>query len=154
MNETNHRVLALDLGHTIYDNPNKRPFQDAFRVIRRLAQEVFGPENVYIVSRVTPEQEVRARRFIKSPEFQAEARLPIEQARFCLERHEKAPICIEIGATEMVDDRPEVLMHMPPGVRRILYNPTEQDLCNFAHELHSMEIVRNWIEIERLFIPA
>ena len=154
MNTIKRRVLALDLGHTIYDNANRQVFPDAFRVISRLAHEVFGPENVYIVSRVTPEQEVRARRFIQSPEFQALARVPIEQARFCLERHEKAPICIEIGATEMVDDRPEVLMHMPPGVRRILYNPTEQDLRNFAHELHTMEIVRNWIEIERLYIPA
>jgi hypothetical protein len=148
------RVLGLDIGHTIYDNPNKRPFPDAFRVIKRLGLEVFGPENMCIVSRVTPEQEVRARAFVQSASFQSEVGIPIERTHFCRERHEKARICIQFGITEFVDDRPGVHMHMPWGIRRILYNPTEQDLHDYAYIIHTMEIVSNWIQLERLFIPT
>jgi len=145
------RVLGLDLGHTIYDNPKKQVFPDAFRVIRRLALEVFKPENVHIVSRVTPEQEVRARKFIQSQEFQAKTGIPIEQAHFCAERHEKAPICLRLGVTVFVDDRPGVLVCMPPRIERVLFNPTEEDLRDYASAVQSMLIVQNWKEVESLF---
>lgn len=148
------RVLGIDLGHTIYDVDNRCAFPHAYRVIRRLvAEEVFRPENMHIVSRVTPEQELRAREFIMSSEFQSGTCIPIDRAHFCRERHEKAPICLKLGMTVFIDDRPGVLMHMPPRVQRILFNPTAEDLRDYSSAVRSMLIVQNWIEVERLFFP-
>lgn len=145
-------VLGIDIGHTIYDNPRKQPFLDAFRVIRRLTRERFGSQNVHVVSRVTPEQEIRARAFIEGREFQMEAGIPIQQAHFCAERHEKAPICVRLGITHFIDDRPGVLIHMPSTITKILFNPTERDVIEFAVHLPDMIQIQDWKEIENIFL--
>ena len=62
-------ILGIDLGYTILDNPNKKEFPESFRVIRRLAAERFG-NRIYIVSKVTPEQKIRAQAWISSQSFQ------------------------------------------------------------------------------------
>lgn len=45
-------------------------------------------------------------------------------------------------------------MHMPPGLRRILFNPTVEDLREFGPVIQSMVIVYNWAEVEELYFPA
>ncbi len=49
--------LSIDIGNTIIDK-QKKPFPDAFRVIRRLIDETYH-ENVFIISKVTPAQAFR-----------------------------------------------------------------------------------------------
>jgi len=143
-------ILGIDLGNTIIKH--RSPMPDAFRVIRRLIDERFG-NNVHIVSRVSPEQEIRARAFVTGEHFQKELAIPLNRVHFCGERHEKGPICKQINVTHFIDDRPEVMSAMPPSVvRKILLDPDETDLRLFASRLGDFNIARSWLDVERLLL--
>jgi hypothetical protein len=145
-------ILGIDLGNTIIKHRQVLP--DAFRVIRRLIDERFG-KNVHIVSRVTPEQEIRARAFVTNEQFQRELGIPLERVHFCRERHEKGPICEKIQATHFIDDRPEVMAHMPKTLARpILFDPTSEDIEAFPFDIKKIPIVRTWREVETLLLPT
>ncbi len=145
-------ILGIDLGYTILDNPNKKEFPESFRVIRRLAAERFG-NRIYIVSKVTPEQEVRARNWIESPSFQKGTGIPIKRAHFCQERREKGTICAQLGITHFIDDRPEVMNFMPESViHRILFRPRSEDLEQFAHIISNMDKANSWLDIEQMLL--
>jgi len=148
----NADVLGIDLGNTVVKH--NLPLPESFRVIRRLIDECFG-ERVHIVSRVNEAQEVRARAFVTSPEFVEKVTIPISRVHFCALRHEKASICERLGITHMIDDRPDVLLHMPSCVReRILFSPTEKDLVDWETQIRTMKIMNSWLEIESHFFPA
>lgn len=145
-----NEVLGIDLGNTIIYK--REPLPDAFRVIRELINKRFG-ERVYIVSRVNPEQEIRARAFVTSLEFTTHINIPIERVHFCRERHEKGPICKKMGITHFVDDRPEVMAHMPDTViKKILFNPDPHEWCNYKQKLEGTFIVKSWVDVEKLLL--
>jgi len=143
-------ILGIDLGNTIIKNRQVLP--DAFRVIRRLIDERFGV-NVHIVSRVNPEQEIRARAFVTSEHFKSQLSIPLSRVHFCRERREKGPICKRIGITHFIDDRPEIMAVMPPSVvRKILFDPDETDLRQFASRLGDFNVAHSWLDVERLLL--
>ncbi len=147
-----HR-LAIDLGNTII--LDRQPIPHAIRVVRRLVLEKFGVGDVFIISRVTPEQKIRARRFVTTEPFRSGTGLPLEQVHFCAERHEKGEICRKLNITHIIDDRPEVMAHMPEHViHRILFNPDPKDCAEFKVHITNAKIVRDWHEVEKHFFPA
>lgn len=141
-------ILAIDLGNTIIDK-DKRPFPHALRVIKRLKSERF--KQVVIISKVTPEQEVKARIFLESGEFTGETGISMDNVYFCAERNEKGPICRDLHVAYFLDDRPEGLVHAWGVEHRILYNPTEQDCLSYEKQITDFPIVRTWLEVEGLF---
>jgi NADH:ubiquinone oxidoreductase subunit len=144
-------ILGIDLGGTIVSKGLIYP--DALRVIARLAKERFS-DRVYIVSRVSEEQEIRSRKFVLSAEFAEGTGIPIERVHYCRERHEKAPICKQIGVTHFIDDRPEVLAHMEGIVPfRMCFQGRIADAEEFKEKLTTMISVNSWTEIERLLLP-
>lgn len=142
--------IGFDLGNTIVRKGE--PIPDAFRVIRRLIDEKFG-DHSYIISKVNKDQEVRARAFVNRPDFKEMVGIPIERIHFCRERHEKGPICRRLELTHFVDDRPQVMVHMPDSVtHRILFQPDWSTCQEFQVHLHTAFTVRSWKEIEALLL--
>lgn len=147
-------ILGIDLGNTLFNKENYPDFPDSLRVVRRLAIERFGFKNIHIVSRVTPEQEKRALIYVSRQIFKDKTRITLDRVHFCRERHEKGPICEILGITHFIDDRPDVLIHMPTNVKPILFNPRTEDRATYTKEIRSMYIVENWLEIERLLLQV
>ena len=153
MNTKKHagvEILGIDLGNTLIQR--REPLPHAFRVVKHLIDERFG-DRVHIVSRVSPEQEIRARIFVTGAEFQTHLGIPTERVHFCRERHEKGPICHKIGITHFIDDRPEVMVHMPTIVtHRILFNPNQDDLAKVKKQLGAILQAKDWLEVEALLL--
>jgi hypothetical protein len=141
-------VIGLDLGGTIFHNnqlKEKVPMPDAFNVIKEfLTLKV----PVYVVSRVNDDQSLKAYGWFRTFQFFENTGLTPNKVYFCYERHEKGPICQRLGVTHFVDDRPEVMMHMPVGVKKYLMNPTSFDLDK--HGLQDSHPVTNWNEVRSL----
>jgi hypothetical protein len=148
-------TIGIDLGNVMVRQ--RKPVEDAFRVVGRLVNERFGKQS-YIISRVNEEQEVRARAFVSSADFVSIAQIPVERVHYCRERREKGKICEELGVTVMIDDRTEVMLHLPDSVNhRFLFNPTEEDvllLRGYPHIEERVTIVRSWKEAESLLLPC
>lgn len=157
MIHTVHEALGIDLGNTITDKKlfggsalEKMPQPDAFRVIKRLIQERFG-DKVHIVSKVTPEEEIRAIAWLENYNFFDASGLIESHVEFCLERHDKAPICERLGITHFIDDRPEVLSHMTTVPYRFLFQGDQQEYETYKHALAGVIIVESWGDIEKYF---
>jgi hypothetical protein len=143
-------VLGIDLGNTITCKRDGKtvPQDQSFRVIRDLRSKI---KAVYIVSRVTDEQSLRAYKFFNDFNFFEGTGLTPNKVRFCYERHEKAPIVRELGITHFIDDRPEVLVYMP-NVMKFSMNPDPDDLARFSSILGEDHMsVKDWGDIERFF---
>ncbi len=140
--------IGIDLGNTLI--VNRQPLPDALQVTGMLRKR-FG-EHIYIISRVNEEQEKRARAFVTSEIFVQTTGIPFSRVHFCRERHEKAPIARELGLTHFIDDRPEVMSHMPFVRDRILFNPDSDDLMRFFEEVSGPFVVRSWLEVKTLLI--
>ena len=146
-------ALGIDLGDTIFTKENgvRFPFRGSYRVIKRLIEERFK-EKSFIVSRVTPEQKIRALAMLKEDGFHELTGLPPKNVEFCELRHEKAPICERLGITHFIDDRPEVMSHMEFVPHRFLFRPIPEDVELFKNKLEGVTIVQSWAEIEKLLL--
>lgn len=143
-------TLGIDLGKTIVHRVNgiQVLLPDADRVIRRLVSEKFG-ERVHIISRVTPEQQVRAEAWLRSTRFLQSVGIATDHLHFCAERRDKAPICHRLGITHFIDDRPEVMSHMPFIPHRFLFQANQEDVEKWQTNLSNTVRVESWIDIER-----
>jgi len=153
MKKNSSEALGIDLGDTIFTTQNgiKFPFRGAYGIIKKLVEQRFK-ERSYIVSRVNPEQKVRALTILKEESFHELTGLPAKNVEFCELRHEKAPICERLGITHFIDDRPEVMSHMQTVPHRFLFRPIAEDVELFKDKLEGVIIVQSWAEIERLLL--
>ncbi len=107
----------------------------------------------YIISKVTPIQETRAKKWLHNNNFYATTGISVDQVHFCAERADKAPIAQRLGLTHFIDDRPEVLAHMEGIVPyRILFQGNEEDLVTHQAKLRHTYRTQSWREIERLLL--
>ena len=152
-------ILGVDLGNTIVRAQRRsdlepgaaRPlpvaYPDALETLYDLGALV---KEIHIVSRVTPEQKVRALQWLEASDFYTKTNIPKTRVHFCAERHEKAGICKPLGITHFIDDRPEVLAHMH-GVIKIAFDPHPSDFKKFEKENPDTLIVSNWQDVRRYF---
>jgi hypothetical protein len=121
--------------------------------IARLAA-LFGWGNIHVTSRCTEPKEAEILRWLRNHGIVAEGKMPARNVRFCRERHEKAPILMQIEASAHVDDRADVLVPTANVLslrRRVLFRPTAEELhdprltgleglvvCHGWHELPDM----------------
>lgn len=118
-------VLGVDIGRVIIegDGPDtsfiggsddqamRAPaMSGAFESLRRLT-DLFE-RRVWLVSKCGPRIQERTRKWLDRHRFFQTTGIPYGQLRFCRERKEKAPICLELGITLFVDDRLDVLQAM------------------------------------------
>lgn len=124
---------------------------DSIDVITKLVKACGGEG--YIISKVTPIQEERAKKWLHNTDFYATTGIPVDHVHFCAERAEKAPIAQKLGLTHFIDDRPEVLAHMAGVVPyRILFQGNEEDFITHQAKLRYAYRTHSWKEIERLLL--
>ncbi len=148
-------ILGIDLGNTIITKVDgvKRAHENALRVIARLVAERFG-RNSYIISRVTPEQKIRAQKWLTESGFHRLTGLPEDHVEWCTERHEKAPIAKRLGITHFIDDRPSVLVHMAGIVpHRFLFQGDLAEAEKLQPALGEITALQSWLEVESQLLP-
>lgn len=146
----NEMVIGIDLGGTIAHRVDgvMVPMPECMEVIARLRKQV---KAIYIVSRVTDEQSLRAYWFFNRNNFFEETGLTPNKVHFCYERRDKAPICERLGVTHFIDDRPEVVSHMGDSVVKLLMRPLQIDMDEYAPWIRNLTVVNSWNEIESFF---
>lgn len=151
MTENFNLRLGVDLGNTIVNNrdPEKNPFDDAFRVIKRFVDAGW---EMFIVSRVNPDQEIRSRKWLEDRSFFQLTGISKLNLYYCRERFEKALIAEDLNLTHFIDDRAEVLSKMPDFMEKLLYFPPPLEVYNYFNFLSNTRIVENWLEIEKLWL--
>lgn len=146
--------IGFDLGNTVLTaglDRIKRPFPYAFDVLARCVREA---GHVSVISRVSPEQERRARIWIPEHRFCEQTGIAFEDIHFCAERCEKSGIAQRLGLTHFVDDRPEVLAHMDGIVpHRLLFQGDATDYEAHKSRLADVCRVDSWKEIEMILFP-
>lgn len=86
---------------------------------------------VWLVSKAGPRIEERTRRWLAHHRFFERTAIPVENIRFCRERHQKADHCVELGLSHFIDDRQDVLQHMQGLVpNRFLFGPQHNPVAD------------------------
>ncbi|HIC79952.1 MAG TPA: hypothetical protein EYP07_03165 [Kiloniellaceae bacterium] len=129
------------------DNYLKTPaLPGAIEALQRLADARFG-ENIFLVSKCGARTEARTREWLSHHLVYARAGLDPARLRFCRKRHEKAPICEDLGITHFIDDRLEVLGYLESVPNRLLFRPQEAEVAANARHLPAVTRVESWDEV-------
>lgn len=150
------RSVGVDLGNTVFYKKDgvKVVYDDAFRIIRRMVDD--PNVDVYIISKVTPEQERSAIKWFSEINFLEVTGLPMANIHFCRERIDKAIIAEKVGLSHHIDDRPEVMAHMDVDIVKYLFRPDGDDLVNYYNRLrmHDVRVIKAWVDFEQHFYGA
>lgn len=146
--------IGFDLGDTLVHGDTHRNGEGTSakvfypRSLQTVRDCVSFCAGVYIISKVTEPQRLRALSLLESSNFHAITGMPRENVFFCARRDQKGIIAKKLGINCFVDDRPEVMAYMDKSVYRILFNPIPADVIQWNVE--SLPIARNWIEVDHL----
>lgn len=114
----------------------------AYDAVRKLV-ELYGPDNVFIVSKCGEMMEGKTRMWLAGNGFYSHTGFERENLVFCRTRPEKAPIARALKLTSFVDDRPDVLQHMEGIVgNRFLFGPQNDEQQN----TDGLIVVNTWEE--------
>ncbi len=156
-------ILGVDVGGVILDfipsygtdtdfsgdNYLQTPeIEGAIDAIAELNQGRFK-DRVHVVTRYSPEYGPgRVIEWLQNKDFYNRTGIPMERYHPCEGRHEKAPICIELGVTHFVDDRAEVLSHMIDQVPNLyLFRSPDAGSGEFAQFIPRFNKVESWKEL-------
>src|SRR3989344_4246458 len=84
---------------------------NAVETISRIVAK-FGPENVFLVSKCGPKNQIRIRKWLVATDFFIRTGVNPFNVVFCIHRKDKAKMAEELRLTHFIDDRLEVLGHM------------------------------------------
>lgn len=152
-------ILGVDIGGVIIDRANDQtdtsffsenylkttPVPGAFETLKQLAEVRFG--SVYLVSKCGRNTQRKTLEWLEYNDFPKLTGIPLERARFCRERHEKAGICEGLGITHFIDDRLEVLGYLASVSERILFRPDAKEVQRFEQHLGSVMQADSWEDV-------
>lgn len=153
-------ILGVDIGGVIIskanDNTDTSFFGNnylettatvgVFSALRRLKAERY--KDIFLVSKCGSNTEEKTVRWLAYHDLYELIGISSDHVRFCRKRDEKAPICLELGVTDFVDDRLEVLSYLGPGVTtRYLFGSDPKEVARFASHLQSVVRVESWDEV-------
>jgi hypothetical protein len=155
-------VLGVDIGGVIIDNHSDGTdtsffganylatslVPDAFEVILAL-KERFG-DRIFVVSKCKERTQGKTLEWLAHHKFYKKTGVTPERVHFCRERHEKAPICEQLGITHFVDDKLEVLGYLTSVPNLVLFRPKEREVAKFAQHLPRVTRVETWKEIQSI----
>ena len=159
-------ILGVDIGGVIIDKANDntdtsffgKNYPDTtatlgvFDALRRLKAERY--KDVFLVSKCGPNTQEKTIRWLAYHDFYELIGIGSDHVRFCRKRNEKAPVCLELGITDFVDDRLEVLSYFGPGVTtRYLFQSNPKEVQRFEAHLGGVIRVESWDEIVRRELP-
>jgi hypothetical protein len=155
-------VLGVDVGGVILDFVRHRGTGVSFDgdnylrtpviadAIESLAELNAGrfKDRVYLVSRYPAEKgPERVQEWLRHVDFYGRTGIPESHLYQCAERHEKTPICKDLGVTHFVDDRAEVLAHMIESVPHLyLFQALDEDK-EVARQYPQIRLFETWKEL-------
>ncbi len=110
---------------------------NAFEAIAQLVSKRFGSARTFIVSKCGRNIQHRTLEWLEHHNFFKLTGMQAENIRFCYQRHEKAPICHELGITHFIDDRAEVLGYLTTVPHRFLFGSNPQERNRYAKLIRS-----------------
>ncbi len=156
---TGREALGIDIGGVIIDLVREErgagsdafaaasPVDGAFDAIARLAARRFH-DRIWLVSRCDEGDEPAIRQWLARREFFPSTGVARDRVCFCRERHQKAPICRQLGITHFIDDRLEVLGHMIGTVPHLyLLRSRAADHERFPQFLPHVRFTSRWSEV-------
>jgi hypothetical protein len=103
------------------------PYEGMFDALPALVQHFAG--KVWLVSKTRSRVEDKTRRWLAHHQFFERTGIAPSHLRFCIERHQKADHCRDLGVTHFIDDRVDVLVHLDGVVRaRFLFGPQKDSV--------------------------
>jgi hypothetical protein len=152
-------TLGVDIGGVIMDKANDNTdtaffgdnflnttaVPDTFEVLAALVQKRFGP-NVHIVSKCGKKIEEKSRLWLAHHNFFGKTGIRAENLHFCLERHEKAPICERLRITHFIDDKLEVLSYLSTVEHKFLFQGSRNEIGRYQNFLPQVTQVNAWKE--------
>jgi hypothetical protein len=155
-------ALGVDIGGVIIDRVSEddraqtmgahgyaaaAEVEGACEAIARLAQQRFR-ERIWLVSRCDEPRESVLMNWLERRGFFGSTGIPSNQVLFCRQRHEKAAICRQLGATHFIDDRLEVLSHLVGTVPHLyLFRSRASDVDRFRRFLPHVRSINRWGEL-------
>ena len=107
---------------------------------------------IWVVSKCGKTTERKTREWLAHHRFHERCGVPVKNLLFCRKRHEKGPLCEELGITHFVDDSLEVLSCMPSVPHRYLFRPHEEEVAAFRKHLAGVTRVETWTELQALLL--
>jgi hypothetical protein len=123
----------------------------AFEAVARLAG-LFGPENVWLVSKAGPRTEERTLRWLTHHEFCGRTGIDVRHICFCRDWAGKQDICSFLGISYFVDDHPEVATALDGTVAyRYLFGPQTRNIPTLDSWIETIGAipVADWPAAER-----
>lgn len=140
--------IGIDIGWTIKGfkphNDKNIPSPGSFDIITELIQR---NHNIFLISKVNSEQKQKVEEWLKIHDFFNITKVKPENLYFCFERKDKSLFVKALNIDIMIDDRPEVLVHLPYNTTKILINPDIEDLKLYKNQLDDIRLVSNWYQI-------
>lgn len=142
--------IGIDLGWTVKgvralgDRDIIAPL--SFEVISRLVKR---GDTIFIISKVNSEQRERAQKWLKKVKFFEKTGVKPENLYYCFEKRDKAMFVKSLKINVMIDDRAEVMLHLPKKVRKLLICPERDELREFGKGIPNMKIVNEWFYIAK-----
>ena len=161
-----NETLGIDVGGVIIDRANDvtdtsffsenflqtTAVPGAFGAIARLVRERFHGQ-AHVVSKCGIKIQHKTRKWLEHHSFHPRTEIPRDNVHFCINRHDKAPICKELGITHFIDDRLDVLTHMEDLVPHCyLFNPRPDDAAAHARDNGNIILVASWEELLKLLL--
>src|SRR3989338_6047305 len=131
------------------------PVVGAFDAIRRLIEEKFGQDNVFLVSKAYPKTQRKTLEWFDAQGFYQKTGINPQNVLFVLERAEKEAVCKKLGIDYFIDDRAEVLYHLSPTVPNLfLFAPVPIELARLqSYGLKGKaKVVNKWQEATKLLL--
>lgn len=126
------------------------PVEGAFQGVAELVR-VFGPENVFLISKARVEVQGNCRQWLAHYQFFDETGVLEENLHFCLERSGKRELCKQLLITHFIDDKLEVLSHVLDFVLRLyLFRSTPAEYVGFEDALPRVIVCNEWHELVAL----
>ncbi|MBU1754844.1 GrpB family protein [Patescibacteria group bacterium] len=102
---------------------------------------------VHIVSRYTGEGPAKVLGWLRNKDFFTRTGIPEENFHPCALRHEKAPICVDLGITHFIDDQIEVLSHMVGKVPNLYLFGDAEHKPDFGETYQHVLMVPTWPQV-------
>ncbi len=158
----NQTRIGIDIGRVIIagDTDQGNPFfsrnflqappvDDAIATITQLTS-VFGPENVFLVSKCGTATAQRSMLWLHHQDFFTMTGIAPAQVHFCEERHEKKIICDMLDIEIFIDDRYTVLEHLLHLSKCYLFQPFDHERAlneKRKRKLRNIRVVESWQEL-------
>jgi hypothetical protein len=143
--------IGIDVGWTIKgikgeEGKKNEPMPHSFDVIKKIVKEF---DNVYLISKADSRQKAEVEEWLFQNYFFEITGVKHGNLYFCHERRDKSIFAKGLELNYFIDDRPEVMYHLPFYILKYLISASKEDLDKFKDKaISNLTIVKDWLEIE------